>query len=614
MEEVTHHIDLEEHLSPLALGVTSSPMSLSNSSSSEANIDGFILDQSTDNARLQCLRDNVHSLISSDSDDIFSDVLFYVSGCVVPLHRCILAVRCPFFKSLFTKDATYLASLSPVDEPANTDSSPKLKIDFGRLFDTWPSVGKVSYEAFMTTMGFIYSGTQAVSAVKCIDDECSHEACGPVVDFAIDMLGLSSVLDITDLKTFWQNCLHNLLGRALVDEVLRILIAAKLHGADCLLPMSLHLIAVSNVGSVDLEKQLLQELANEVLALRRSMGLLQADNLNPVHEKECKRIRKALDSNDVELVHLLLKEGCVNLDEAHALHYSVSYCDPHTVQDIMEQGLADVHLRNDRGFTALHVASMRRNPSILVSLLSKGANPLDTTPDGRTALQLCSRLMKRTNNRVNDKAANWQNDCLCVEILYQAGSKDLFEDASAVFPPTQDERELFMRLLYLENRMAVARLLFPQEAKLVTEIFNLQSTSEFVGFSIPNLLNMSKSEANVDLDQSPSSHTPTNKDSMCSSSVPVPVMSEALLRRIETLQKSAMLGRRMFPRISAILNTFTDDEDHLELSKMQNGNPKEQKIKKRRYRELKKALEEAFQKDLAAMERHKPKRANSSST
>lgn len=612
MEE-DHHLREATLSSPITV-LTSSPFSMSNSSSTEAahSITVFNPPASIgDNTAFQKLSSNIHSLIAPDSGnifsdvDIFSDVLVYVSDRAVPLHRCVLAVRCPFFMSLFSQDMTYLESLAPVGR-TDTEST-KLRIDLGQLLDKCPNTGRVGYDAFMVTIGFLYSGKQTIPDVKCIDDQCLHEACRPVVDFAVEMLCLSSVLNITDLKAFWQHHLHNIIEKAQVDEVLPVLVAAKVHGAVSLLSLSKHLVAISNMGSVDLEKQLPLALADEVLVLRCKMGLLQPETLNPTHEKECQRIRKALDSDDVELVQLLLKEGRVSLDGAHGLHYAVSYCDPHTVKDILELGLADVNLRNDRGFTVLHVASMRCDPSILVALLSKGAKPFETTPDGRTALQLCSRLMRRSNNESNAEAAEeLRKECLSVEILYQAGMKNLFEDAT--FSPAVDEKELLMRLLYLENRVAVARLLFPQEVKLVTGISDLESTSEFTGLGVSDLSNMWKREANVDLNQTPLNHVPINQVPIVSSSTLIPVMNEALVKRVEALHRTVIIGRRMFPRCTAILNSFTDD-DPSELSCIEMGSPsEEQAMKKRRYCELKELLAEAFQKDVA--ERRKSGRSD----
>lgn len=539
---------------------------------------------------MQKLSSNLYSLVCTEFDHTFSDVLIYVSSSVVPLHRCILAARCPFFKTLFSKDKEYLASLVPAEQ-ADAESM-KLKIDLGKLLSSLTKIDKVNYDAFMAVIGFLYSGHRIMVEVRCIDDECLHEACRPVVDYAVEMLGLSLVFDMIDLKVFWEHYLQSVLEKAQVDEVLPILIAAKVHGADSLLSYCQHSVAISNMGTVDIEKQLPTPLPEEIICLRSKLGLLQPETLNPTHERQCQRIRKALDSHDVELVQLLLKEGRVSLDGAHALHYAVAYCDPHLVKDLLELGLADVNGRNDRGFTVLHVACMRLDPSILVSLLSKGANPLETTPDGRTSLQLCSRLMRKLNNDSIVEPSSLRKERLCVEILYQAGTRNLFEDAA--FPPAADEEELLSRLFYLENRVALGRLLFPEEANLVLGITHLETTSEFVG--LRDYPNESKRAANMDLNQIPSSQ---------GSTAGRPLINEALVRRVEALQRTVTLGRRMFPRCISVLNSFTDD-DPSELASIKLGNSEELKSKKRRYSELKSMIAEAFQKDVAAMERHGP--------
>ncbi|MCO5580493.1 hypothetical protein L7F22_034361 [Adiantum nelumboides] len=533
MEEEQHFLGLGNPSSLLASALSSSPLSPSNSNF--ANTGTGSLDKLDERTNFQILSSNLQSLISPVLDNKFSDVVFYVAGHLVPLHRCILAARCPFFMSLFSKDAAYLASFAPIDDSIQKSSS-RLTIDLGRLFDAFPDVWNISYEAFMTTTEFIYCGTQTLTAVPCVDENCLHEVCRPVVKFFIDMLAIASLLDITILKDFWQSRLYHVLEKVGADEALLVLKAAKLHGIDNLLSRSLNLVAASEIGKVDIEKQLSVELAAEVLALRRSMGLLQPEDLNPTHERECKRIRKALDSDDVELVRLLLKEGHVSLDQAHALHYAVSYCNPRTVKDVVELGLADVNLKNDRGFTPLHVASVRCDPSILVTLLARGASPLERTPDGRTAYQISSRIMKKKDSFSN-KSVSAQRDQLSVNILYQAETKGLFEDAAEIFPPTNDASELFMRLIYLENRIAVARLLFPLEAKLVIDICDLKSTSEFVGFGFSESSSMCR-EGKVDLEQVSSSHLSISKASMAAALMPIPVINEALLQRIDALQTS----------------------------------------------------------------------------
>lgn len=91
---------------------------------------------------------------------------------------------------------------------------------------------------------------------------------------------------------------------------------------------------------------------------------------------------------------MLLKESHTNLDDAYALHYAVAYCDAKTTAELLDIGLANVNHRNSRGYTVLHVAAMRKEPKIIVSLLTKGARPSDLTLDGRKALEISKRLTK----------------------------------------------------------------------------------------------------------------------------------------------------------------------------------------------------------------------------
>jgi hypothetical protein len=111
----------------------------------------------------------------------------------------------------------------------------------------------------------------------------------------------------------------------------------------------------------------------------------------------------------------------------------------------------DTNVRNQRGFTVLHVAALRREPQTIGALLAKGAHVRDVTPDGRTALQISRRLGKKTDGDVDDE---YNKDRLSIDILEQAGKK------FACSKPTADvlsvtlssEKELHESLSYLENR------------------------------------------------------------------------------------------------------------------------------------------------------------------
>lgn len=51
-------------------------------------------------------------------------------------------------------------------------------------------------------------------------------------------------------------------------------------------------------------------------------------------------VNRALDSDDVELVQLLLDEKTLNLNGAHALHYAAAYCHPRTLAHLLDLDLA----------------------------------------------------------------------------------------------------------------------------------------------------------------------------------------------------------------------------------------------------------------------------------
>ena len=83
--------------------------------------------------------------------------------------------------------------------------------------------------------------------------------------------------------------------------------------------------------------------------------------------------------------------------------------------------------------------------------------------------------------------------------------------------------------------MAVGRLLFPQEAKLITGIVHLEATSEFTGRAMTEISGTNKSEG-VDLNQMPPGYL-----DQTGSSLPIPKMNDALMKRVQALQKTGNL-------------------------------------------------------------------------
>lgn len=250
-----------------------------------------------------------------------------------------------------------------------------------------------------------------------------------------------------------QRRLLNFVEKAQVEDVIPILIAANVcdTGNDQLLTRCIHRVGRSDLDNVALEKELPQEVVNKVKELRLSSGVATLPSSS--QQKNIHRIQKALDSDDVELVKLLLQEGAgqITLDDAHALHYAAAYCDPKITSELLELGSADVNLKNPRGYTVLHIAAMRREPATIVALLTKGADPSDLTFDDRTALQISKRLTRFLDYQPTDEGKESPKDRLCIEILEQAESRNPIR-AEVPLSLGFAGDELRTKLLDLENR------------------------------------------------------------------------------------------------------------------------------------------------------------------
>jgi len=218
-----------------------------------------------------------------------------------------------------------------------------------------------------------------------------------------------------------QRRLLSFIDKALDEDVIPIVMAAFHCQLDQLLSHCIERLVRSDLDSVCIDKELPHEISSRVKLLRKQ-SLEEAessvDEVDPMREKRMSRIHKALESDDVELVQLLLSESNFTLDDAHALHYAVSYCDPKVVKEVLALGLADLNLRNSRGYTVLHVAARRRESSILVALLAKGARASETTMDGRNAVSIWRSLTRPKDYNANTKQGQESNkDRICIEIL-----------------------------------------------------------------------------------------------------------------------------------------------------------------------------------------------------
>ncbi|KAL6894512.1 hypothetical protein ACP4OV_008610 [Aristida adscensionis] len=490
-------------------------------------------------------------------------------GAVVGVHRCILAARSSFF----------LGHFSSLPAPA-AGEKPRLE-----LADLVPGGCHVGRDALVALLGYLYTGRlrpPPPEAAVCVDDACAHEACRPAIDFVVESTYAASGFQIPELVSLFQRRLSDFVNTALDEDVVPIVRVASTCQLQDLLNQCIQRVADSTLDSRYLEKELPVDAYRRIKGIRQS-SFDESDNviLDPEHEKRVKNIHKALDSDDVALVDMLLKESAITLDDALAVHYAAAYCEPKVLADLLKLDSANVNLRNNSGYTPLHMACMRREPDIILSLVEKGASVLERTRDGRDALTICKRLTRQRDcNRKLEQGQERSKAYLCIDILEReikrtSFSLDLMSVEESIATPLLVDN-FHMRLINLENRVAFARIFFPSEAKLVMRIAQADSTEEFAGIK-----NFSKLKE-VDLNETPT------------------MQNKRLRERLDALTKTVELGRRYFPHCSDVLDKFLNEES-TDLIFLETGTPEDQQIKRMRFSELKEDVRKAFTKDKAAV-------------
>ncbi|XP_041028946.1 BTB/POZ domain and ankyrin repeat-containing protein NPR1-like isoform X1 [Juglans microcarpa x Juglans regia] len=531
---------------------------------------------------LSKLSSNLEQLLIDPSCD-YSDADIVVEGIPVGVNRCMLAVRSRFFHEFFQR----------VKGSTEKEGKPKYLIR-----DLLP-YGKVGYEAFRVFLSYLYTAKLKPSPVEvstCVDDFCVHDACRPAINFAVELMYASYIFQTPELISLFQRRLLNFVGKAVVEDVIPILMVAFHCQLTQLVTQCVDRVARSDLDSISVEKELPDEIAKNIKLLRLQSQCdddRKIEAVDPLHEKRIRRIHKALDSDDVELVKLLLSESEITLDEANALHYAVAYCDPKVVTEVLGLGLANVNRRNCRGYTVLHMAARRKEPSIIVSLLTKSASALELTLDGQSAVSICRRLTRPKDYHAKTEQGQEANkDRICIDVLEREMRRNpMAGDASISSETVADD--LHMKLLYLENRVAFARLFFPTEAKLAFDVAHAETISEFAGISASKGSTGNLRAVNLN---------------------ETPIMQNKRLRtQIEALMKTVEMGRRYFPNCSEVLDKFMED-DLPDLFYLEKGTPVEQRIKRKRFMELKQDVQKAFHKDKAESSRSGLSSSSSSSS
>ncbi|XP_025012251.2 BTB/POZ domain and ankyrin repeat-containing protein NPR1 [Ricinus communis] len=516
---------------------------------------------------LQQLSRSLESIIESLDFDFYADAKITISASnrEVPVHRCILSARSPFFKAMFS------GSLGK--------EKGAVKYELKELTKDYD----VGFDSLVAVLGYLYSGKVRPlpkGVCVCVDEDCSHVACRPAVDFMVEVLYASFTFQVPELVALYQRHLLDILDKVAIDDILVVLSVANTCGKACerLFTRCIEIIVKSDADIVTLDKALPQHIVKQITDSRSELGLDTPESTG-YPDKHVKRIHRALDSDDVELVRMLLKEAHTNLDDAHALHYAVAYCDAKTTTELLDLGIADVNCRNSRGYTVLHVAAMRKEPRIIVSLLTKGARPSDLTSDGRKALQISKQLTRAADYyKSTEEGKASPKERLCIEILEQAERRDpLHVEASLSLAMAGDD--LRMKLLYLENRVGLAKLLFPMEAKVAMDIAQVDGTYEFPLTNIETKALSGAQRTTVDLNEAPFR------------------IQEEHLNRMKALSRTVELGKRFFPRCSEVLNRIMDADDLSQLAYLGKDTVEERHQKKQRYMELQDLLSKAFNED-----------------
>ncbi|CAL9049050.1 unnamed protein product [Musa banksii] len=375
----------------------------------------------------------------------------------LPVHRCVLSARSPFFRDKFAAGAVAL--------------------ELGEVVAGF----EIGREALEVVLQYVYTGRLEElprGVAECVDETCRrHEACWPAVHFMLRVLHAASTFEINELVSLFQRQLLDILEKVAMNEVLSILFVANLNYklSQRLFMKAIDMVVNSDISYITLQKKLPSNVVKQIKQSRSNLGLDGQENFK-FPDKHVKSIYGALDSDDIELVKLLLEEGHTTLDDAKGLHYAVAYCDSKITKELLDLGLADVNSRDHQNYTVLHVAAMRKDPEIIMSLLTMEARPLEITSDGQTALQISKRLTRSTDYyRSTEQGKPSPRERLCIEMLQRAEMIETFTEVTSV-PVEMTSDNLHEKLLYLESRVWLAERLFPTEAKAAMNNANVDGT------------------------------------------------------------------------------------------------------------------------------------------
>lgn len=246
-----------------------------------------------------------------------------------------------------------------------------------------------------------------------------------------------------------------------IEDVMKVLMAARKQEMHQLWSTCSHLVAKSGLPPEILAKHLPIDVVAKLEELRHlnsSRLPSSSDHIAspcPDHHHKIRRMRRALDSSDVELVKLMVMGEGLNLDEALALHYAVEHCSREVVKALLELGAADVNFpAGPTGRTPLHIAAQLVSPDMVAVLLDHHADPNARTLDGVTPLDILRSLtsdflFKGALPGINTAHFEPNKLRLCLELVQSAVVVASREEAAA-------NLSLDSRMVYLNLGVAAA--------------------------------------------------------------------------------------------------------------------------------------------------------------
>ncbi|KAK9058924.1 hypothetical protein SSX86_023772 [Deinandra increscens subsp. villosa] len=191
--------------------------------------------------------------------------------------------------------------------------------------------------------------------------------------------------------------------KASIEDVMKVLLASRKSDMHQLWTTCSNLVAKSGLPPEILAKHIPLDVVAAIEQLRIKSSFARRSLMPHRHhdiylaadleDQKIRRMRRALDSSNVELVKLMVMGEGLNLDEALALHYAVENCSREVVKALLELGAADVNYPvGPVGKTPLHVASEMASPDMVAVLLDHHADPNVRTAEGITPLDILRTL------------------------------------------------------------------------------------------------------------------------------------------------------------------------------------------------------------------------------